>query len=84
MGSSMDFLNWLDPDMSIKIFMCLDDPADLVRVSSVSRSWRRFVIVNGLCKQLCLRMFPQLSRVASLLNCTSTKQRNLWKLDLAT
>ncbi|KAJ7951073.1 F-box protein [Quillaja saponaria] len=66
MGSSMDFFNWLDPDMSIKILMCLDDPADFVRVSSVSRSWCHSVIVNGLCKQLCLRMFPQLSRVASV------------------
>ncbi|KAI4354983.1 hypothetical protein L6164_003802 [Bauhinia variegata] len=59
----MDFLNWLDDDMSLKILMCLDDPSDLVRVSCVSRSWRHYVIANGLCKQLCLRMFPQLSRV---------------------
>ncbi|KAJ7962310.1 F-box protein [Quillaja saponaria] len=76
MGSSMDFFKWLDPDMSMKILMCLDDPSDLVRVSSVSRFWRHFVIVNGLCKQLCLRMFPQLSRVASVveLNKHETKE----------
>ncbi|KAK2415104.1 F-box protein [Trifolium repens] len=59
-----DFLSWLDPDTSLKIFKCLDDPADLVRVSCVSRTWRDFVVENGLSKQLCLRMFPQLSRVA--------------------
>ncbi|KAK7256701.1 hypothetical protein RIF29_30158 [Crotalaria pallida] len=60
----IDFVNCLDSDTSVKILMCLDDPADLVRVSCVSRSWRHCVIANGLCKQLCLRMFPQLSRVA--------------------
>ncbi|TKY65516.1 F-box protein [Spatholobus suberectus] len=59
-----DFLSCLDSDMSLKILMCLDNPADLVRVSCVSRSWTHSVIANGLCKQLCLRMFPQLSRVA--------------------
>uniref|UniRef100_A0A6N2L8T3 F-box domain-containing protein n=1 Tax=Salix viminalis TaxID=40686 RepID=A0A6N2L8T3_SALVM len=59
----MDFLNWLDHDTSMKILGCLQDPADLVRVSSVSRSWRHFVIANGLCKQLCLRMFPHFLRV---------------------
>ncbi|KAK7374193.1 hypothetical protein VNO80_07620 [Phaseolus coccineus] len=59
-----DFITCLDSDTSLKILMCLDDPADLVRVTCVSRSWRQSVIANGLCKQLCLRMFPQLSRVA--------------------
>jgi hypothetical protein len=38
----MDFLDWLDHDTSMKILRCLEDPADLVRVSSVSRSWRHF------------------------------------------
>ncbi|XP_028769086.1 F-box protein At4g00755 isoform X1 [Neltuma alba] len=64
MGSSVDFIYWLDPDMSHKILTCLDDPSDLVRVSCVSRSWRHYVIRKGLCKQLCLRMFPQLSRAS--------------------
>ncbi|KAJ6404611.1 hypothetical protein OIU84_012720 [Salix udensis] len=59
----MDFLNWLDHETSMKILGCLQDPPDLVRVSSVSRSWRHFVIANGLCKQLCLRMFPHFRRV---------------------
>ncbi|KAJ7971866.1 F-box protein [Quillaja saponaria] len=44
MGSSMDFIKSLDPDMSIKILMCLDDPSDLDRVSSVSRFWRHFEV----------------------------------------
>ncbi|ONI22877.1 hypothetical protein PRUPE_2G156300 [Prunus persica] len=67
MGLCMDFLNWLEPDMSIQVLTCLDDPTDLVRISSVSRSWRHFVIENGLCKKLCLRLFPQLSRVAQVI-----------------
>ncbi|XP_020219016.1 F-box protein At4g00755 isoform X2 [Cajanus cajan] len=64
MENRKDFLSCLDSDMSLKILTCLDDPADLVRVCCVSRSWRHYVIANGLCKKLCLRIFPQLSRVA--------------------
>jgi len=63
----MDFMNWLDLDMSEKLLMHLKDPSDLARVSSVSRSLRDFVIANGLFKQLCLRMFPQLSKVAHVM-----------------
>lgn len=63
MESGVDFVNSLEYDMSLKILMCLEDPSDIVRASSVSRSWRHFVIANGLCKHLCLSMFPQLSRV---------------------
>lgn len=37
-----DFLDSLDPDVSSKILMGLDDPADIVRASSVSRLWRDF------------------------------------------
>ncbi|GAV74545.1 LOW QUALITY PROTEIN: hypothetical protein CFOL_v3_18025, partial [Cephalotus follicularis] len=57
----LNFLNWLDPNMSKQIVMCLEDPSDIVCASCVSRLW--FVIMNGLSKQLCLRMFPQLTRV---------------------
>ncbi|XP_004492681.1 F-box protein At4g00755-like [Cicer arietinum] len=64
MDHCKDFLSWLDHDTSLNIFKGMDDPADLARVSCVSRSWRHFVIANGLSKQLCLRMFPPLSRVA--------------------
>ncbi|GLT84516.1 hypothetical protein SLE2022_027410 [Rubroshorea leprosula] len=63
MGPGLDFLSYLGYDMSVKIFTRLDDPSDVVRVSCVSRSWRDFVIANGLAKHLCLRMFPQLSGV---------------------
>lgn len=41
-SSCIDFMQCLGPDMSIKILMCLEDPSDLVRVSSVSTSWRHF------------------------------------------
>ncbi|GKV13051.1 hypothetical protein SLEP1_g24125 [Rubroshorea leprosula] len=63
MGTQLDFLSYLGYDMSVKIFTCLDDPSDIARVNCVSRSWRDFVIANGLAKHLCWRTFPQLSRV---------------------
>lgn len=69
----MDFLDQLVPDISLKILMSLDDPSDLVRVSSVSRAWRHFVIANGVLKQFCLRMFPQLSRVAHVIELNKCK-----------
>lgn len=40
MGPYMDFLYWLEPDMSIKVLTCLDDPSDLVRIGAVSHTWR--------------------------------------------
>ncbi|XVE77063.1 hypothetical protein DITRI_Ditri13aG0031600 [Diplodiscus trichospermus] len=63
MSNDVDFLSFLHHDLLLNILMCLEDPSDLVRFSAVSRTWRHFVITNGLCKHLCLRMFPQLSRV---------------------
>lgn len=42
MGTGIDFLKWLETDMSMDIMSCLDDPSDLARVSSVSRFWRHF------------------------------------------
>ncbi|GLT44937.1 hypothetical protein SLA2020_188100 [Shorea laevis] len=63
MGTQLDFLSYLNDEMSVKIFTCLDDPSDIARVSCISHSWRDFVIANGVAKHPCLRMFPQLSRV---------------------
>ncbi|CAJ2666629.1 unnamed protein product [Trifolium pratense] len=59
----MDFIQCLGPDLSIKVFSCLDNPGDLVRASAVCSSWEHFVIENGLCKQLCLKMIPEVSGV---------------------
>ncbi|KAL3536875.1 hypothetical protein ACH5RR_000241 [Cinchona calisaya] len=59
----LDFLQLLETDMVLNIFSCLDDPADLVRASIVSRYWRDFVIGNGISKQLCVGLFPQLANV---------------------
>ncbi|PIA49605.1 hypothetical protein AQUCO_01300412v1 [Aquilegia coerulea] len=56
-----DFIQLLDPDVSTNILSCLDDPADIVRVSCVSRSWHHFVIENGFSKRLCLKLFPEVS-----------------------
>ncbi|XVF50774.1 hypothetical protein PTKIN_Ptkin04bG0130500 [Pterospermum kingtungense] len=57
------FIQLLGPDMSLKIRMNLDNPADLIRVCSVSTSWQQFVIANGLCKQLCLKLLPEISAI---------------------
>ncbi|KAG2331094.1 hypothetical protein Bca52824_002274 [Brassica carinata] len=59
----MDFVKNLDRDMSLAILSCLDDPSDLVRASAVSRSWRHFVIKQSLSKNLCLKLFHQLTSV---------------------
>ncbi|KAI3432094.1 uncharacterized protein J3R85_007477 [Psidium guajava] len=63
MSDCGDFVQQLGPDISVKIFMHLDEPSDLARVCAVSRTWRQFVIANDLCKMLCLRMFPEVSGV---------------------
>ena len=50
----MDFMNWLDLDMSVKLLMHLKDPSDLARVSSVSRSLRDFgKLKHVTCVHLC-------------------------------
>ncbi|KAJ8565421.1 hypothetical protein K7X08_007997 [Anisodus acutangulus] len=66
METRIDFVQWLETDVSLNIMMCLNDPADLVRAGSVSRLWRQFVVTNGLSKQLCVGRFQQLSRIARI------------------
>ncbi|XP_058757102.1 F-box protein At4g00755-like [Vicia villosa] len=61
--TNLDLIQWLGHDMSIKVFSYLDNPRDLVCASAVSSSWNDFVIENGLCKELCLKMIPELSSV---------------------
>ncbi|KAJ6830663.1 F-box protein-like [Iris pallida] len=55
----MDLLDWVGADAAARVLMGLDDPADLVRATCVSKSWSRFVIANGFCKKLCVRMCPE-------------------------
>ncbi|OIT04517.1 PREDICTED: F-box protein At4g00755-like isoform X1 [Nicotiana attenuata] len=66
METGIDFVQSLQSDVSVNILACLNDPADVVHAGSVSRLWHHFVITNGLSKQLCLRRFPQLSRIAHI------------------
>ncbi|KAJ3690360.1 hypothetical protein LUZ61_019524 [Rhynchospora tenuis] len=61
MQNGSDLLEWLGPDASIRVFSYLEDPADLVRATAVSRSWRQFVISNGLSKSLCTKLCPEVS-----------------------
>ncbi|KAJ3682106.1 hypothetical protein LUZ60_014679 [Juncus effusus] len=61
MDIGSDFLEWIGSDSSAIVFDFLDDPADLVRASAVSKTWRQFVITNGLSKNLCKRLCPEIS-----------------------
>ncbi|WVZ61384.1 hypothetical protein U9M48_011268 [Paspalum notatum var. saurae] len=61
-----DFLEWLGPDTSSIVFTLLHHPADLARASSVSRSWRTFVIENQFSKIQCLRVCPEASNFTSI------------------
>ncbi|CAN8308893.1 unnamed protein product [Cochlearia groenlandica] len=70
----MDFVNNLDTDTSISILSCLDDPSDLVRASSVSRSWRHFLIRYSFSKNLCLKLFHQLSNVNHVIETSNTNE----------
>lgn len=72
METRINFLELLQLDMAIKILDSLDDPTDIIRSCCVSRIWHRFVISNGICKKLCLRLFPLLSKVASVMESPST------------
>lgn len=63
METQIDFIQWLESDMALKILECLDDSVDLIRVSAVSHYWQNFVISNGLSKQLCLKRFPELATI---------------------
>ncbi|KAH0898341.1 hypothetical protein HID58_047909, partial [Brassica napus] len=67
----MDFVENLDTDMSLAILYCLDDPSDLVRASAVSRSWRDFVIKYSLSKNLCLKLFHQLTSVDRIIDASN-------------
>uniref|UniRef100_A0A803PS45 F-box domain-containing protein n=1 Tax=Cannabis sativa TaxID=3483 RepID=A0A803PS45_CANSA len=66
--NSGDFIFWFAEEISIKILTYLDDPSDVVRVSSVSKLWRQFVIEHDICKQLCLKKFPEISGAVELNN----------------
>ncbi|KAL7158636.1 hypothetical protein ABFS83_02G157400 [Erythranthe nasuta] len=61
-----DFLKCFGIDLSVYIMSFLDDPADLVRASTVSHFWSQFVIANGLAIQMCFKKFPQLSNIVAV------------------
>ncbi|GLT96849.1 hypothetical protein SLE2022_144440 [Rubroshorea leprosula] len=44
MGTPLDFLNYLNHDVSLKIMTFLDDLFDIVRASSVSCDWKLLYI----------------------------------------
>ncbi|CAL5211864.1 unnamed protein product [Lathyrus oleraceus] len=74
--TNLDLIQWLGHDVSLKVFSYLDSSRDLIRASAVSTSWNDFVIENGLCKQLCLIMIPEISGVVG-----SIEVDNLFEVD---
>ncbi|KAL3814872.1 hypothetical protein ACJIZ3_016140 [Penstemon smallii] len=64
MDIRINFVDCFQSDVANDIFKFLDDAADLIRATAVSRSWRHTVIANGLCKKLCLRKFPPFASIA--------------------
>ncbi|KAL3824036.1 hypothetical protein ACJIZ3_020065 [Penstemon smallii] len=70
----VDFLQYLETDMSLYIMSFLHDPADLVRATSVSRFWRQFVIENGFAKELCLKTFSGSSNILGTVNQSKGKK----------
>ncbi|KAK4397319.1 F-box protein [Sesamum angolense] len=77
MEQRIDFLERLETDMTLNILMRLDDPADIVSASAVSRSWHHLVMANGLLKQLSLMMFPQLSNNICIIVPNSWRMNNV-------
>lgn len=67
----LDFVEWLGPDAASSVLVLLEDPADLVRVSAVSHSWRRFVIENGFCKSFCSRICSEASNFTRVIEISS-------------
>ncbi|XP_020570995.1 F-box protein At4g00755-like [Phalaenopsis equestris] len=73
MAFCLDFVEWLGPDTASSVLLFLEDPADLVRLSAVSRSWRRFVIENGFCKNFCSRICFEVSNFAHVTEISSVQ-----------
>ncbi|KAL9240427.1 hypothetical protein vseg_014649 [Gypsophila vaccaria] len=76
MEQLFDFMERLETDTSMKIIMSLEDARDLAAISGVSKSWRRFVIKNGLSRQLCLKLCPDLSKIVDVAELTGKPQRD--------
>ncbi|XP_011091631.1 F-box protein At4g00755 [Sesamum indicum] len=64
MATGRNFMDYFEIDVISNVLGFLNNPADLIRASAVSRSWRHHVVANGLCKKLWLRKFPQVTNVA--------------------
>ncbi|KAK4484584.1 hypothetical protein RD792_007168, partial [Penstemon davidsonii] len=73
-NARIDFLQYLETDLSLYIMSFLHDPADLVCASSVSQFWHRFVIENGVAKKLCLKTFSGCSNILGTVN--ENKRKN--------
>ncbi|XP_078154478.1 F-box protein At4g00755-like isoform X2 [Carex rostrata] len=69
--NGLDLLKWLGPDSATSVFNYLLHPADLVRATAVSTSWRQFLIENGFSKRLCTKLCPEVSFFTSIKEITT-------------
>ncbi|KAH9624520.1 hypothetical protein KSS87_019494 [Heliosperma pusillum] len=75
MARSYDFVERLPMELSMKILMCVYDSGTLAGCCGVSKAWRRFVIKNGLCKQLCLKLCPEASKIINVVEVLDKPER---------
>lgn len=73
MGTCFDILDYLEPDVFLKILTSLEDPADLVRIGTLSQSWRHFselelficrILVDSFMRVLILSRYVMTTNVA--------------------
>ncbi|XP_057870659.1 F-box protein At4g00755 isoform X4 [Cryptomeria japonica] len=57
-----DLLQQIGADNARSVLQYLETPADLARISAVSRFWRHFVAENQCSRGLCIKLFPEVSR----------------------
>lgn len=64
---TLSLVERLDLDTAGRIFSYLDEPIDLARLATVSRSCRRIVVESRCFKDLCIKISPEVSRFNSVM-----------------
>lgn len=72
MEESNAFLQRLNADTARTVLQHLEAPADIARFAAVSRSCRQFVVECGCSKELCIRLFPEVSRFNCVVEVSQT------------
>ncbi|KMZ71503.1 F-box family protein, putative, expressed [Zostera marina] len=59
--TGFDFVDCFTTDLVLNIFGYIDDCDDLVRCSVVSHKWNQLVIENSLCKNITVKLHPEVT-----------------------